>query len=84
MMNKGLINVRNIPITNNKEIMNARDYRRRIEVISERIYHKTVAYNLEKTRGKWNTTKVEIYGKISMISLVMNGLMTYWLSLIHI
>ena len=84
MMNKGLINVRNIPITNNKEIMNVRDYRRRLQVISMMTYHKTIVHNLEKTKGKWNTPEIKIRGKISMISLVIDGPVTYWLSLIHI
>ena len=83
MMNHGLIDVNNIPITNNEEIMNSRNYRRRIKVISEMIYHKTVAYNLEKTRGKWETARVAIYGEITMTSLFIDGPVTP-LSLIHI
>ena len=76
MMNHGLIEDNNIPITDDKDIMNSRNYRRRIEVISEIIYHKAVAYHLERTRGKWETTRVAIYGKISMRSLFIDGPVT--------
>ena len=78
MMNNGLINVLNIPSTNNKEIMNARDYRRGLKAISIMTYHKTIVYNLEKTRDKWEIPEIEIHGKISMISLVIDGPVTYW------
>ena len=56
--------------------MNSRNYRRRIEVISKIIFHKAVAYHLERTRGKWETTRVAIYGKISMRSLFIGGPVT--------
>ena len=52
MMNHGLIDINNIPNTNDKDIMNARDYGRRLKVISEMIYDQTVVYNWERTRGK--------------------------------
>ena len=42
MMNNGLINVSNIPITREKDIMNAIDYRSRSRQISEITYDKTV------------------------------------------
>ena len=77
IMNNGLINVLNIPITNNEEIMNARDYRRRLKAISIMTYHKTIVYNLEKTRDKWEIPEIEIRGKISMISLIIDGPVTY-------
>ena len=78
MMNNGLINVRNIPMTNDKEIMNFGDYRRRLKEISVMTYNKTVFYKLKKTRGKWNTPEIEIHGKISMISLIIDVPVTYW------
>ena len=46
MMNHGLIDGNNILITYDKDIMNSRNYRRRIKVISKIIYHKTVVYHL--------------------------------------
>ena len=77
MMNRGLIDINNIPITNKKESMNTRDYGRKLKnVISEMVYHKTVAYHLERTRGKWETTRVTRYGKISTISLFIDGPVT--------
>ena len=56
MMNQGLFDDDNILITNHEEIVSSRNYRRRIEVISEIIYHKAVVYHWERTRGKRNTT----------------------------
>ena len=56
MMNHGLIDGNNIPITNNEDIMNSRKYRKRIKVISEIIYNKAVVYHWERTRGKLNKT----------------------------
>ena len=56
MTNHGLIDGNNIPMTNDKDIINSRNYRRRIKVISEIIYHKAVVYHWERTRGKRNTT----------------------------
>ena len=40
-------------------------------------YHKTVFYNLEKTRGKWEITRGRKYGKISMISVAIDGPVKY-------
>ena len=77
MMNHGLIDVNNISITNKREIMNARNYVSRLKVISEMIYQQTVIYQWERTRGKWQTTSVEIYSRLSMISLVIDGPVTY-------
>ena len=77
MMNNGLISVLNIPMTNDKEIRNSRDYRRRLKVISIMTYHKTIVYNLERTRDKWEIPEIKIRGKLSMISLVIHGPETY-------
>ena len=57
-------------MTNDKEIMNSRDYRRRLKEISVMTYNKTVCYNLKKTIGKWDTPEIEIYGKTSVLSLI--------------
>ena len=75
--NNGLINVLNIPITNNKEIMNVRDSKRRLKVISIMTYRKTIVYNLEKTRGKWEIPEIKIRGNLSTISVVIDGPETY-------
>ena len=56
MMKHGLIDGNNITITYDKNIVNSRSYRRRIEVISKINYHKAVVYQCERTRGKQNTT----------------------------
>ena len=50
MMNHGLIDVNNIPITNHEEIVSSRDYGRRLKIISEIIYQQTVIYQGERTR----------------------------------
>ena len=96
MMNHGLMDVNNVPITNHEEIRNSRDYGRRLKVISEIMYQQTVVYQWEGTRGKWNTTGMEIYGRVSMVSWIIDGPEMYWcikhydrgsrisLSLIHI
>ena len=74
MMNHGLIDVNNITITIHEEIRNSRDYGRRLNVISEITYQQTVVYQWERIRGKWDTTRIGIYSRLSMVSL----------SLIHI
>ena len=78
MMNHGLFDDDNIPITDNEEIMSSRDYGSKLTVISEMICQQTVVYQWARPRGKWNTTRVEIYGRLSMISLIIDGSETYW------
>ena len=81
MMNHGLIDINNIPITNKKEIMNARDYGSRLKVISEMIYQQTVVYQWERTRGKWpvSYTHLDVYKRQVYNTLCFdNELTTSW------
>ena len=56
MMNHGLMDVNNIPITDHEEIRNSRNYGRRLRIISEIMYQQTIVYQWRRTRGKRNTT----------------------------
>ena len=78
MMHSGLINVSNIPMTNDKDIMNFIDYRSRSKQISTIIYNKTVCYSFKRNIDKLNTTEIEIYGKTSVLSLIIDVPVTSW------
>ena len=78
MMNHGLFDNDNIPITNNEEIVSSRNYGSRLMVISEMVYQQTIVYHWEVIRGKCNSTGMEIYGRLSMVSLIIDGPEKYW------
>ena len=78
MMHSGLINVRNIPITREKDIMNAVDYRSRSRQISAITYNKTICYHFKRDINRWNTKEIETYGKKSGILATLDKPETSW------
>ena len=77
MMKNGLINVINLPITERRENMNFKNYRRLIEIL-EIIHNKTVCNKLKRPIGKLNTPEIKMHNKMSWIASMID------LSLIHI
>lgn len=67
----GLINIFNSPITNHKEIINLKTYRRNLMGSFEVTHHKMVGKNVDKTIFKLNTTEKEILKTRSVISQII-------------
>ena len=77
MMKIGLINVFNLPITEQTETMNYEDCRRILKEIIEGTHNKPVSKNLSKSIFKWNIPKIEGYNKTSRSSSIMNVPLKY-------
>ena len=76
MMKNGLINVLNLPITDQTEIMNYKDCKRTLKEIIEDIHNKPVRKNLSKSIFKWNIPEIEMQNKKSVIALMMEVQLT--------
>ena len=64
--------IMDVPMTSEKDFMNSIDYRSRSKQVSKIIYNKTVCYRFKRNIDKLNTTEIEIYGKTSVLSLVID------------